>query len=83
MFAFPGMLVSAAKQAGIRTPKNPDDFDPKRFPHFAVFCTVQLGRRMRPGEHWENAKVIASVPTKEIKTVTLDGLIARGLQWST
>ena len=46
MLAFPEMLVSAAKQAGIKTPKDPDNFDRNQFPHFAVFCTAQLCRRM-------------------------------------
>lgn len=81
MLAFPGMLVSAAKDAGMEVPPNPDKYSSTKFPHFAVFCSVQLGRAMTSWtEHWENAKVVAKVPTEEIQKVTLQGLIDKGLR---
>lgn len=84
MLAFPSMLTSAAEQAGMKFPSDPDDFSPEEFPHFQVFCSVQLGRRMNHlSEHWDNAKVIAAIPDEEIKKVSLDDLIDRGLSWST
>lgn len=84
MLAFPSMLTSAAEQAGMKFPSDPDDFSPEEFPHFQVFCSVQLGRRMNDlSEHWDNAKVIAAIPDEEIKKVSLDDLIDRGLSWST
>lgn len=80
MMAFPGMLVGAAEQAGMSVPADPTSFDAEQFPHFHVFCTVQLGRAMRPGEHWGNADVVQGVPLDKIKEVTLAELIDRGLQ---
>lgn len=37
MLAFPSMLTSAAEQAGMKFPSDPDDFSPEEFPHFHVF----------------------------------------------
>lgn len=80
MLAFPMLLVSPAQEAGITVPKNLDDFDPEQFPRFHVFCCIQLGARMpSPTSHWDNAKVIASLTDDEVKTVTLDELVNRGL----
>ena len=79
MMAFPGMLVPAAEQAGMKVPEDPDEFDAEEFPHFQVFCNAQLCRPMTPGEHWENAKVIAEIPDAEIRMLTLPDLIGRGL----
>lgn len=83
MIAFPGMLVTAAKNAGMKVPKDPDNFDASRYPHFSVFCAVQLCRRMRPGEHFENAEIIARIPNDKIQTVTLTDLLAKGLIFAT
>lgn len=87
MMAFPSMLLKAAQEAGMKTPpledQNTEGFDPTEFPHFHVFCIVQLGRRMELGEHWENAKVVAAIPDEFIHLVTLRQLIARGLAYST
>lgn len=77
------MLVGAADQAGMKVPPDPEYFSSEEFPHFYVFCAVQLGRRMEPGEHWENAKVIAAIPEEEIRSVTLEKLIDKGLTWAT
>lgn len=85
MFAFPSMLVPAAQQAGISVPSDPDQPDQYRMthPHFFVFCQVQLCRRIRPGEHFDNARIIASLSDDEIRRVTLADLIGAGLEWST
>ena len=66
----------------MRVPKDPDNFDPNKFPHFHVFCILQLGRRMIPGEHFDNAKVIASFSKDEIRKATLEDFLAKGLIWS-
>lgn len=52
------------------------------YPHFHVFATVQLQRRMQMGEQWGNAEVVASIPLEQIKSITLEALIARGLRYS-
>jgi len=80
MIVFPAMLVSAAEKAGMKVPPDPDKFDNNKYPHFDVFCKVQLARPvLRHGEHWDNAKIIAKIPNKEIKKATLEGLLKRGL----
>lgn len=80
MFAFPALLVSAATDAGMPVPPDPNDFEDEKYPHFSVFCAVQLGRPMVPGEHFDNAKIISGLTNEEIRTVTLEGLIAKGLR---
>lgn len=82
MFIFPSMLVPAAEKAGMKVPPKPDDFKTAEFPHFRVFCQLQLCRPMQPGEHWENAKIIAAIPEKELKTLRLQGFLKKGLRYS-
>lgn len=81
MMCYPGMLVSAAEKAGMKVPKDPDNFDAKVYPHFNIFCNVQLNRAIRWGEHWENAEVVAKIPDGKLKTITLAELIDMGLGW--
>lgn len=84
MMAYPGMIADAAKKAGMKVPENPDgEWKVEEYPHFNIFCNVQLGRRIRWGEHWENAKVVAAVPEDKLKTITLMELIEAGLEWAT
>ena len=82
MFAFPGMLVGAAEEAGIPCPPNPDDdYNPMIWKHFHLFCCAQLGNPMPyPGVHFENAKVIADIPAEDIETVTVQDLLDKGFQ---
>lgn len=82
MMVFPGMLVSAAERAGIKVPEDPDnDYDPMEFPHFHLFCCAQLGQSMPyAGVHWDNAKVIASIPEEKIMEVTYEDLKDWGFQ---
>lgn len=83
MLAFPGMLVNAAKKAGMKVPPDPDDFDPMKYPHFQVFCNAQLCRPMVSlGEHWNNAELIAAIPKKDIMKVSLADLLEMGLSYA-
>ena len=81
MMAFPGMLIGAAKEAGMKAPKDPDNFDRDKYPHFFVFCKVQLCRPMQFGEHFENARLIASIDDDNIRRMTLTQLLALGLRY--
>lgn len=84
MMVYPGMLTAAAEKAGMKVPPDPDgEWKAEEFPHFNIFCNVQLGRRIRWGEHWENAKVVAAIPEDKLDTVTLMDLIEAGLEYST
>lgn len=84
MMAFPSMIAGAAKRAGMKVPDDPDgEYSREEFPHFWVFCTLQLCRPMQPGEHWENAEIIAAIPEDELKTMTLNDFFDKGLRYST
>jgi hypothetical protein len=83
MLVFPGMIADAARAAGMKVPARPDtsSWDPNDYPHFYVFCGVQLGRPIEWGENWENARVIAGVRDNELRKITLEELIGRGLRY--
>lgn len=79
MIAFPGMIAKAAEQAGMTVPVDPDEeFNADEFPHFHVYCNVQLGVPVTWGNHWENAKIIAAIPVENIKKVTYTELVEKG-----
>lgn len=81
MLAFPSMLESAAKEAGIPIPEDCDNYLPRTYPQFHLFCCGQLSRRMSsPGEHWENAKIIAKIKPEDCETMTWEGLRSLGFQ---
>lgn len=85
MLAYPEMLIDAAKQAGMRCPTDgkPIEVDEglkARFPHFWVFCVLQLVRPVTyHGEHWENAKVIATIPLPRMLKMTFADFTAEGV----
>jgi hypothetical protein len=82
MFIFPSMLIPAASAAGMKTPGDADNYDPTEYPHFFVFCKLQLGKRMHNlGEHWEHAKIVAAVSDEHICTITLAEMIALGFDF--
>lgn len=83
MIAFPGMLAKAATLAGISIPDNVDKFEEyvELYPHFYVFCLMQLGQSMPyPGVHFDNARIIAECTEDEIVVITPNELIDRGFQ---
>lgn len=77
MIAFPSMLASAAIKAGMKVPPEDrleGDLDgiKEEFPHWFVYCMLQLCRPIAWGDHWENAKIIAAIPEDQLKTMTED-----------
>lgn len=81
MIVFPGMLVDAAEQAGMKVPADPDNYKPEEYRHFDLYCLLQLCRPIRWGEHWENAKILAAIPIDELEKMTLEQLIERGFEY--
>ncbi|KKL18081.1 hypothetical protein LCGC14_2479110 [marine sediment metagenome] len=80
MIAFPEILATAAKEAGISVPDDLENYKSEDFPHWDVYVTVQLGAPMpSPTAHWENAKVIAGIPADDIMKVTYEHLQELGL----
>ena len=83
MIVFPSMLVGPAEKAGMKVPPNPQKFSHNKWPHFAVFCNIQLCRPMVDfSEHWDNAKIIAAIPNDKIKQITLMDLLALGIHYA-
>lgn len=89
MLVFPSMLLGACDLERIPRPDREDLDDielseiAEDFPHFYVFCSVQLCRPLSYwGEHWENAKVISSIPDDKIREITLEELLDMGLAYS-
>lgn len=81
MVAFKGMLVTPAKRAGISVPDDLDCFNSADYPHWIVFCEIQLGAAMpTPTAHWDNAKIIASISNDDITKIIMTELIDLGIQ---
>jgi hypothetical protein len=81
MIAFASMLVPHAKSAGMKVPKDPENFDANRYPHFYVYLEIQIGRPIvHNTSHYDNARIIAGIPSSKIKTVSLEELFAMGVQ---
>lgn len=79
MFAFPSLLVKAAEDAGMKVPKDPDNYNAATYPHFHVFCNAQIGKRMPyPGVHFDNARVVADIPDDAILHMTMEDLTLLG-----
>lgn len=82
MMAFPGMISEAAIAAGMKVPDDPDNTDfeavKEQYPHWFVYCCLQLGRSVTWGNHWENAKIIARVPLEKLKKMTEADFYALG-----
>lgn len=82
MIAFDHMLVPAATQAGIKVPENLEEFEVKDFPHWHVFCCLQLGSAMPyPGAHFDNAKIIVSISEEDIMTISAQEIISKGFSY--
>lgn len=81
MIAVPGLLARPAEEAGIKLPPDLRNFSHDDYPHWAVYCNMQLGRPMPvPTAHWDNAKVVASIPDTLIMEVTNQDVINMGFQ---
>ena len=85
MLCYPCMLEQAAQEAGIPVPPDVSSMEEiektkENYPHFYVFCLMQLNRRMDVGEHWGNAKIIASFSEEEIKKISPDDLEEKGFR---
>ena len=81
MIVFPELLIGPAEEAGIKVPEDIENYDPEIFPYWKVFCNVQLGAPLPNSlAHWNNAKIIASIPQDKIKEITYPDLLEMGLE---
>ncbi len=68
MICFPDMLANCAKEAGMKVPADPDEFEKEEYPHFFVFLAMQLGASLPyAAAHWDNAKIIAEIPEERLR----------------
>ena len=71
MIAFPDMLVTPAEAAGMKVPENLKEFSHNEYPHWYVYCAVQLGAPMPyASAHFDNAVLIAKIPDTDIRSIT-------------
>lgn len=81
MIAYPELLVGPAEEAGIKVPPDVENYNDSQFPHWHMFCLIQLGSPMPHWTaHWENAKVISKIPEADLKKITFDDLESMGIQ---
>jgi hypothetical protein len=77
---FREMLVPAALHANIKFPEDCENYYPGDFPHFHVFCNIQLGREFSVGAPFNNAEIISKISDDEIRNVTLEDLFKLGVE---
>jgi len=64
----------------LKIPKDTENFDSKEYPHFALFCKIQIDKPMKiDREHWHNAIAIAQIPEKKLQKITKKELRKRGV----
>lgn len=83
MIAFPELLKKPAERAGILTPDDATRFEEyaELYPHFFVFCRMQLGSPMPyPSVHYDNARIIAMFEEEDFLTLTDEDIINHGFQ---
>ena len=88
MIAHPDILANIAAKQGIKVPEKAhkifdidvDQTIKNKYPHFYVFCALQLFRKM---SNWDqphhNAKVIASLKTEDLMKMTVDDYVRAGV----
>lgn len=77
-----GLLVEPAKKAGIKVPDDPELYPKDDYPHWHVFCIVQLGAPMPSwNAHWENAEVIGKLSPEDVRVASFESLQKAGFQF--
>lgn len=69
MINFNAMLVAPALRAGIKVPplKEIDSFDEASYPHFALFCMIQIGKPLSSLKDLDyNAQLISELSGQDI-----------------
>jgi hypothetical protein len=64
------MLKQAAIEADMKIPDDLDNYYRDNYPHWWVYCYLQLDVPITWGNHWKNAKIIVSIPEDKIKKMT-------------
>jgi hypothetical protein len=83
MITFPEILKAPANKAGIQMPDDVSRYEEyaELYPHFFVFCRMQLGSPMPyPSVHFDNAKIIALFTEEDFLTLTYEDIVNHGFQ---
>lgn len=81
MIAEPALLRKPAEEALISVPPDLEKYDPEQYPHWDVFCIMQLGTPLPDwSAHFHNAEVIARIADDEIYHITRDDILKRGFK---
>lgn len=83
MFAFPGMFGPHIKDSNLKQPEDFESYDPEQYPHFHVFMLTHLCQPIDIQTLESNANIIAAIPDDEIKKVTFEQLIEKGIVYGT
>ena len=83
MFAFPNMFGPHIKHSNLKQPDDFESYDPEQYPHFHVFMIAHLCQPIDIHALEDNANIIAAIPEDEIKKVTFEQLIAKGIVYGT
>lgn len=78
-----GTLAQTALNSGIPIPPDIEDYNAEEYPHFFLFIHAQLCRTLPkdcPSAHWDNARLIAGIPTARIGQTSIADLEALGLK---
>ena len=81
MFAFEEMFKPHIKNSRLKMPEDFSHYDIHEYPHFAVFMYIHLDKAIDITELENNANIIADIPDTDIKFVTIEDLIAKGLEF--
>ena len=79
MFMFPGMFYNHIKDSKLKMPSDFENYNPEEYPHFHVFMLAHLGQPIDIPELENNANIIAEIPEEDIKSVTIDDLMEKGV----
>jgi hypothetical protein len=79
MFLFNRMLAPHIDGTMMKLPEDFDNYNPEEFPHFHVFLLLHIATPINPAELKENADIIARISNEDIKEVTLEQLVEKGL----
>jgi hypothetical protein len=82
MFCFAEMLLPHIKDSKISLPEDLNVYSRRRYPHWHIFKATHLGVAIDPSTLAGNADIVAKLTDEEVKTVTIEDLIAKGMHVS-
>jgi len=82
VFLFPDMFRNHIENSRLKQPEDYENYDPNEYPHFHVFMSIHLANTIDVFSLKENANTIADIPEGEIRNVTIQDLIDKGVYFA-